>query len=83
MSDVIDLSLLSAMLKRVQTNVTTISVKLDLLSKGREHDKEDIVGIISEKIADFDLRITSAVAQVTEALADINKLLNERLPPKA
>jgi hypothetical protein len=40
-------------------------------------DLQDIVGVLAERLTDFDLRITSAVGQVAESMASQGKTLAE------
>jgi hypothetical protein len=66
-----------------------MSVKLDLLTRGRERDltalatrdelRDVLAAVLADQLADFDLRISGAVGQLTEQMTSTQKTLNDIL----
>ena len=73
----------------MQVDVSAMSVKLDLLTRGRERDltalatrddlRDVLAAVLADQLADFDLRISGAVGQLAEQMTSTQKTLNDIL----
>ena len=89
MSETVRLDALGVLLRRTQVDVRAMSVKLDLLTCGRERgltalatrdDLRDVLAaVLADQLADFDLRISGAVGQLAEQMTSTQKTLNDIL----
>ena len=89
MSETVSLDALGVRLRRMQVDVSAISVKLDLLTRGRERDltalatrddlRDVLAAVLADQLADFDLRISGAVGQLAEQMTSTQKTLNDIL----
>jgi hypothetical protein len=89
MSEAVSLDALGVLLRRMQVDVRAMSVKLDLLTRGRERDltalatrdelRDVLAAVLADQLADFDLRISGAVGQLTEQMTSTQKTLNDIL----
>ena len=89
MSETVSLDALGVLLRRMQVDVRAMSVKLDLLTRGRERDltalatRDDLrhvlAAVLADQLADFDLRISGAVGQLAEQMTSTQKTLNDIL----
>jgi hypothetical protein len=89
MSEAVSLDALGVLLRRMQVDVSAMSVKLDLLTRGRERDltalatrddlRDVLAAVLADQLADFDLRISGAVGQLTEQMTSTQKTLNDIL----
>jgi hypothetical protein len=89
MSETVSLDALGVLLRRMQVDVSAMSVKLDLLTRGRERDltalatrdelRDVLAAVLADQLADFDLRISGAVGQLTEQMTSTQKTLNDIL----
>ena len=71
MSEPVSLDALGVLLRRMQVDVSAMSVKLDLLTR--------LGAVLADQLADFDLRISGAVGQLTEQMTSTQKTLNDIL----
>ena len=89
MSETVSLDALGVLLRRMQVDVSAMSVKLDLLTRGRERDltalatrddlRDVLAAVLADQLADFDLRISGAVGQLAEQITSTQKTLNDIL----
>jgi hypothetical protein len=89
MSEAVSLDALGVLLRRMQVDVSAMSVKLDLLTRGRERDltalatrddlRDVLAAVLADQLADFDLRISGAVGQLAEQMTSTQKTLNDIL----
>ena len=89
MSETVRLDALGVLLRRMQVDVSAMSVKLDLLTRGRERDltalatrddlRDVLAAVLADQLADFDLRISGAVGQLAEQMTSTQKTLNDIL----
>ena len=89
MSETVSLDALGVLLRRMQVDVSAMSVKLDLLTRGRERDltalatrddlRDVLAAVLADQLADFDLRISGAVGQLAEQMTSTQKTLNDIL----
>ena len=89
MSEAVSLDALGVLLRRMQVDVRAMSVKLDLLTRGREREltalatrdelRDVLAAVLADQLADFDLRISGAVGQLTEQMTSTQKTLNDIL----
>jgi hypothetical protein len=93
MSETVSLDALGVLLRRMQVDVSAMSVKLDLLTRGRERDltalatrddlRDVLAAVLADQLADFDLRISGAVGQLAEQMTSTQKTLNDILDRQA
>ena len=89
MSETVSLDALGVLLRRMLAMSARMSVKLDLLTCGRERDvtalatrddlRDALVAVFADQLADFDLRISGAVKQLAEQKTSTQKTLNDIL----
>ena len=89
MSETVSLDALGVLLRRLQVDVRAMSVKLDLLTRGRERVltalatrdelRDVLAAVLADQLADFDLRISGAVGQLAEQMTSTQKTLNDIL----